>query len=245
MAMKCNICGAINEDNVNYCYSCLQPLKGMGQFSFNDFSSVNNQEGLSEQMRIPLNGKSELYENNNTKDYKEKSTLLLLFLYLIEFVLTSILIELITTILFSGLFKENSLLDIGLNYVVILLIPFVALSMLLKKKIPRDPNIFSNTILVLSTLFYTTLIDMRLYLSDIDAIYVSEYIKGCLLALSVSCFTANMANYMIKKRKGDHHTNKRMCITNSIVIALFILLFLIGIYTKENGMMITGYYARW
>lgn len=176
-------------------------------------------------------------------DYKEKSTLLLL--YLIEFVLTSILIELITTILFSGLFKENSLLDIGLNYVVILLIPFVALSMLLKKKIPRDPNIFSNTILVLSTLFYTTLIDMRLYLSDIDAIYVSEYIKGCLLALSVSCFTANMANYMIKKRKGDHHTNKRMCITNSIVIALFILLFLIGIYTKENGMMITGYYARW
>ena len=169
----------------------------------------------------------------------------MLFLYLIEFVLTIILIEIVTTVLFGSLFNENSLPDVLLNYVVALLIPFVALSMLLRKQVPKDPNIFSNTILVLATLFYTVLMDISLYLSDVAAIYVSEYIRGCVLGLSIGCFTANMANHVIKKVKKDKHTNRIMVITNMIVTLFFISLFVVGIYTKVNGIMITGYYANW
>ena len=74
MAIKCNICGTINADHVNYCSSCLQSLKVVGQNSSNDSSNINDLGYENHQVCTITN-----YQRDDIKkEYKEKSTLLML-----------------------------------------------------------------------------------------------------------------------------------------------------------------------
>lgn len=285
MKIKCSVCGTINEENMTYCTSCLQPLKktqcafisngfsnvtptssqfieegknrcelGMVDFQNNGYetmqgrqstlnSSFNNNEFLNTEKQN-VGTYSKLSKNTNVeKGYKEQSTLLLLFLYSLEFILVFILIEIPVTFLLSGIIKEGSLFSNLFDYGINLLVIFVALFMLLKKKVPRDPNIFGNTLLVLVTLFYTFLTGIQLYLNDVTSICLSEYIKEGMYAFSLGCFCVNMANFLIKKTKNDGNTNKGIVVTNCILIFLFLLLLGIGLYAKANGIMVKGYYV--
>ena len=222
----CHVCKAINEENASYCLSCLQPL---------NVENIDNKTTLIKKEILP-----------NYSNIAEKSTLLLLFLYLIEFIFVAFLVDFASSLLQSILktiFDENTFLFSILSYVTLLLEHISTLFLLLNKKVPRDKNIFSNTLFILISLWYGFIYGLQLYLSDVPFIGFEQYIHYFIKAILLGNIVANIANLFMKKKGCKTDTNKSMIITNIITLLLLCIVFGIGLYGKRNGIVISGYYS--
>lgn len=221
----CGVCKTMNDENSSYCTSCLQPL---------NVKNIGNETNLVKKEILP-----------HHHDILEKSTLLLLFLYLIEFILMAFLVDIASSVLqgiLKIIFDENTIVFTILSYVTVLLEHILTLFLLLNKKIPRDKNIFSNTLFILISLFYSCIYGLQLYLNDVPFIGLEQYICYFIKAILIGNVVANIADIYMKKRMHQMDINKSIVITNIITLLFLCILFGIGFYGKMNEIMIRGYY---